>query len=288
MGKEHVISFYRKSWPLIVKLLQVDKTYCIHHGYYEKGIRTHVQSVLKMNDVIGSLLHLETPGGHIKKVLDAGCGIGGTVIHLAKRYPSVAFVGITILPEHIKTAQRLAHDHQVDGSTEFLLADFMDTGFSPSMFDAVYLIESACYAPNKHLLLHELYRILKPGGTLVVIDCFRTSVQVNPLLNTFYNGFCRSWGLPPLIVLDDFKGLLHAEGFHNITARDLSKNVMRSIIREDVLSSPYLISLLLRRMMQGKHYRAEDDSQILALASISSSLMGLKKAITYQAVIAEK
>lgn len=49
--------FYRKNWPLSVKLMQVDKTHCIHYGYYEKGIRTHIQSVLNMNDFVGSVVN---------------------------------------------------------------------------------------------------------------------------------------------------------------------------------------------------------------------------------------
>jgi ubiquinone/menaquinone biosynthesis C-methylase UbiE len=288
MGKDDVINFYKKSWPIIIKLLQVDKTYCIHHGYYEKGIHTHVQSVHNMNDFIGRLLKLESKENHATQILDSGCGVGGTIIHLAKKYPHVNCKGITIIPEHIKIAKKLAKENQVSSNTDFLLADFMDTGFSPDQFDAVYLIESACYAPKKQMLIHEMYRILKPGGTLVIIDCFRTPVQFDQLLNTFYIWFCKSWGLPNLISIDEFEYFLRTECFQHISIIDLTKNIIHSIVREDVISIPYLFSMLFRKLIRGKNYKIEEDQNFLAAASLCSTIMGLKKGITYNAITAMK
>jgi tocopherol O-methyltransferase len=288
MGKDDVIYFYRKSWSVIVKLLCVDKTYCIHHGYYEKGIRTHVQSVLNMNDYIGRLLKLETKGNQTKQVLDAGCGIGGTVIYLAKKYPNVKFQGITIVPDHIKIAKNLAKQKQIARNTDFILADFIKTGFPANQFDAIYLIESASYAQKKQMLIQEMHRILKPGGTLVIVDCFRTAVLFNQLLNRFYIWFCKAWGLPNLISIEECEDILKTRGFQNITTKDLTKNVMRTILRCDILGIPYLFSILFRRMIQGKHYKIEEDPAFLAAASFCSSIIGLAKGITYNAVTAMK
>jgi len=288
MGKDDVVYFYRKSWSVIVKLLRVDKTYCIHHGYYEKGIRTHVQSVIHMNDFIGKLLQLETQGNQSKHVLDAGCGIGGTVIYLAKKYPNVKFQGITIVPDHIKIAKNLAKENQVTRNTDFILADFINTGFSADQFNAIYLIESASYAQQKQLLIQEMYRILKPGGALVIVDCFRTTVPLNQLLNRFYLWFCKAWGLPHLISLEECEDFLKTRGFQNITIKDLTKNVMRTILRCDLLGVPYIVSILFRRIRQGNNYKIDEDPAFLAAASYCSSIIGLKGGITYNAVTSMK
>ncbi|MBN1859824.1 MAG: methyltransferase domain-containing protein, partial [Candidatus Thermoplasmatota archaeon] len=125
---------YQTTWPLIVKLLNVDTTHCIHHGYYDKGIRTHHQAVQRMNDLVGQLLGLHTTT--ITTVLDAGCGVGGTVLHLAKKHPTIHFTGITTIPEHITTAQHLAEEHHVEHNTTFHQQDFMHTSFPDHSFDA--------------------------------------------------------------------------------------------------------------------------------------------------------
>ena len=95
MKKSDNKDFYQKNWQLIVKLLKVDRTHCIHHGYYEKKIRTHLQAVNNLNNLVDSLLGLKKDETKTKKILDAGCGIGGTVVYLAGKYPNAKFTGIT-------------------------------------------------------------------------------------------------------------------------------------------------------------------------------------------------
>ena len=199
MVDRNSIDFYRNNFTLIEKLLQVDQTHCIHHGYYEKGIRTHVQSVLNMNDFIGRLLKLDSEIKQCKKILDAGCGIGGTVVYFAKKFPDIKFTGINIVPDHIEMAKNLAKEKKVLSNTDFFVKDFVDTDLSSNHFDAIYLMESSCYALQKQMLIREMYRILKPGGILVITDVFRTLVELNPVLTNIYDSFCKGWGLSDLI-----------------------------------------------------------------------------------------
>jgi len=60
MREGNVADYYRKILPILVKLWLVDKTYCIHHGYYEKGICTYNQSIANMNDFVGRFLCLDS------------------------------------------------------------------------------------------------------------------------------------------------------------------------------------------------------------------------------------
>lgn len=288
MKKKNFSDFYQKNWPLIVKLLQVDKTHCIHHGFYEKGIHSHVKSVLNMNDFVGRLLKLDSKNNKINRVLDAGCGIGGTIIHLAKKYPKINFVGITIVPTHVEIARNLAKENQVENNSNFFLKDFIKTGFSSNQFDAIYMIESASYSQNKQMLIHEMNRIIKPGGTLVIIDCFRTNVKFNQFLNDIYILFCKGWGLPKLIRLENIIDTLKTEGFNEIKAMNLTKNVRRTILFGNVLSIPYLFSMILKKILYGKNYQIAEDKKLLASTFLLSAILGLKKGITYNAVTAFK
>jgi cyclopropane fatty-acyl-phospholipid synthase-like methyltransferase len=288
MKKRESIDFYQKNWSLIVKLLQVDKTHCIHHGFYEKGVHSHIKSVLNMNDFVARLLKLDSKKEQIIQVLDSGCGIGGTIIHLAKKHPKINFVGITIVPEHIEMAKNLAKEFKVNGNTDFLLEDFMETSFSSNQFDAIYMLESAVYSQKKQALIHEMNRILKPGGTLVIIDCFKTNVKLNQFLNNMYILFCKGWGLPDLIKLEEMKDTLKSEGFNEIKTKSLTKNVRRTIIFGNVLSIPYLFSMIVRKIIKGKNYQIREDKELLASTFLLSAIIGLKKGITYNAVTAVK
>jgi tocopherol O-methyltransferase len=288
MGNDYGREVYRKQWPIMVKFFQVDETFCVHHGYYERGIHTHAQSVLNMNDVVGRLLSLEKKGGHRAHILDAGCGIGGTVVHLAKCYPSLSWTGITVIPEHVEMARQLSHDQGVSHITEFLVQDFMHTEFPSDHFDAVYLLESACYAQNKDVLCRELHRILKPGGMLVLIDAFLTDATRSRLVERVLTWFCGGWGLPGLISTDECVSLLDAQGFREICSKDLSKNVTRSILHGDLLSIPYLFSVVHKKVTLGKKYRVEDDENFFGVLPLVTTILGLTKAISYHAVTALK
>ena len=282
------IDFYRNNFTLIEKLLQADQTHCIHHGYYEKGIRTHVQSVLNMNDFIGRLLKLDSEIKQCKKILDAGCGIGGTVVYFAKKFPDIKFTGINIVPDHIEMAKNLAKEKKVLSNTDFFVKDFADTDLSSNHFDAIYLMESSCYALQKQMLIGEMYRILKPGGILVITDVFRTSVQLNTFLTNIYDSFCKGWGLSDIIDIEEFIFYLEKEGFHNIVNKAVTKHVTRTILRGDVLSIPYLVSMMSKKIFLGKKYQMTKDSQFPGISPVLTTMLGIKKAITYNAVTAMK
>jgi ubiquinone/menaquinone biosynthesis C-methylase UbiE len=288
MRDENSKDFYQKNWPLIVKFMRVDKSNCIHHGYYEKGIHTHIQSVHNMNDFVGRLLEINSNNKQGKKILDAGCGIGGTAIYLAKKYPHINVTGITVVPEHIEMANILAKENNVAINTEFIVKNFINTNFPSNQFDAIYLLESSCYALNKQILLREMYRILKTKGILIIIDVFRTNVQLNPLLKNVYLWFCKGWGLTNLIKLAVFEDSLKIQGFHKIKTRDLSKNVMRTILRGDVLSIPYLFSTILTKIIQRRSYKIEENSKFFGIVPILTTILGIKKGISYNAITAIK
>lgn len=288
MVDRNSIDFYRNNWSLLVKLLQVDQTHCIHHGYYEKGIRTHVQSVLNMNGFIGRLLKLDSEIKQCKKILDAGCGIGGTVVYFAKKFPDIKFTGINIVPDHIEMAKNLAKEKKVLSNTDFFVKDFVDTDLSSNHFDAIYLMESSCYALQKQMLIGEMYRILKPGGILVITDVFRTLVELNPFLTNIYDSFCKGWGLSDLIDIEEFIFYLEKEGFHNIVNKAVTKHVTRTILRGDVLSIPYLVSMMSKKIFLGKKYQMTKDSQFPGISPVLTTMLGIKKAITYNAVTAMK
>ena len=287
MKEQRIIEYYKKNWPYFVKLWQVDKTHCIHYGYYESGVETHIQSILKMNDFVGKLMKLDFENNKAKNVLDVGCGIGGTVVHLAKKYPNIKFIGVDIVPGHIEMAKQLAKDNQVNNA-KFFNQDFSNMGFSRSTFDIIYALESINYSKNIRDHLGEMHRILISNGKLIVIDGFRTNIRLNSFLQKFYNWFCEGRAITSLVSIEEIKLTLKFQGFKEIKDINLTNTIKRSVVRGNLLSIPYLILTLIKKIIKGKKYRINDDPAFPAAVSILASMIGLKKGITYNAITAVK
>src|SRR6185436_6087582 len=102
------------------------------------------------------------------KILDVGCGIGGSTRHLAKRWRRTAeLTGITISKAQVERATLLAKAQKVE-NTIFLECDALKMGFADDSFDIVWAVESEPHMPDKEIFVHEMARVLKPGGMLVI------------------------------------------------------------------------------------------------------------------------
>lgn len=111
----------------------------------------------------------------------------------------------------------------------------MCTGFSGASFDGIVAIESVCYAEPKEDFLTEAFRLLKPGGRLVVCDGFlaeRVSVDQRRRYARFLDGFA----LEGLATVAGFKTGLRASGFSNVRCQDRTAAIMPSALIIEALS----------------------------------------------------
>lgn len=124
------------------------------------------------------------------RVLDVGCGIGGSARILARDY-GLDVLGISISPGQIRRAQELT---PTGLSCRFAVMDALDLDLPDAGFDAVWSVEAGPHMPDKQRYADELLRVLKPGGRLAVADWNRRDPGVRPL-----NGLER-WVMHQLLV----------------------------------------------------------------------------------------
>jgi ubiquinone/menaquinone biosynthesis C-methylase UbiE len=103
-------------------------------------------------------------------VLEIGCGKGFNSQFLAEQYPNVKFTGVDLTPLHIKIAtQKASKTHNLS----FQIGDFNKLDFPDESFDIVFAFECMCHAKQPQTPLAEIFRILRPGGQLIVFDGYR-------------------------------------------------------------------------------------------------------------------
>jgi tocopherol O-methyltransferase len=243
---EFLEQFYDDWSDNLLQINFINETLAIHFGYYTKGIKTMYQAVFNMNDYIAELLHLQNKKN--TTILDAGCGIGGSSIYLAKKYPNVTFTGITIAPNQVALATKFAKERNAP-NTKFITGNYTETNFSDNTYDGIFALESSCYATDHKAFINEMYRILKPGGRLVVIDAFRTNRPLKPIMQKIYRRFCIEFGYTNLVNNSNFDEYLKEKGFVNVISRDITKNIRRSVLQWSLVSAPYFVKKNIKRIV---------------------------------------
>jgi len=145
------------------------------HGYQARESE-------RLQDQAGTLvdlLHSDTfypPGS---TVLEAGCGVGAQTLTLAQRSPDARFTSIDISAESLAEAKRRA---DVAGLTnvEFGQRNIFDLPFAAQSFDHIFVCFVLEHLSEPVEALAVLSRLLKPGGTITVIEGDHGSAYFHP------------------------------------------------------------------------------------------------------------
>ena len=209
---DELYSDYEKNWS----------PHHLHYGFWDEGIKTHEESLINTTKTVLNALDIQKGD----KILDAGCGVGGSSRYLLDNYDA-SVVGITYSDLLLKNARKYAQ-HYDPSKIEFHFMDYTNTEFPDESFDKVFAIESVCYAKDKHDFIKEAHRILKPGGKLVVVDGFQFKDDLNDKENKILSEFCQGWALPNLATSYNFSTGLHKYGFKDINIVNKTEQVKKS------------------------------------------------------------
>jgi MPBQ/MSBQ methyltransferase len=166
------------------------------------------------------------------RVLDVGCGIGGSARILARDY-GFEVLGISISPGQIARAQELTPEGL---SCTFKVMDALDLKLSDGSFDAVWSVEAGPHMPDKQRYADELLRVLKPGGLLAVADWNRRDPGVKPLNRLerwVMHQLLVQWAHPEFASIPGFRNNLEASPYGQgltVTTGDWSRETLPSWI----------------------------------------------------------
>ena len=221
--RNQVIEYYNQCHVDYKILWKSHQNLCIHFGYFDDQHDSHATAVPNMNRVLAQRAAI-TDG---ETVLDAGCGVGGSSFWLAENR-GVKVCGINIQPLHLQIARREATERGLNHLVRFEERNYCDTGEPEGTFDVVWALESVCHCDDKNSFIKEAYRILKPGGRLMVADFFQIKEDVSTSEAEHMQVWLDGWALPHLATVSKFEEFLVRTGFENVDCDDITANVIRS------------------------------------------------------------
>lgn len=195
-----------------------------HYGYWDspKPYNQH-QALINKNQLLYDKVVIQPSD----RVLDAGCGIGGSAIWMAKNFKNKV-TGITLSGLQVGYATKQAKRNNVSDLADFVKTDFCHTPFEDESFDVIWAAESVCHTQYKGAFLKEAYRLLRKNGRIVYCDAFMMQREFNEeqwqTMMEFFNG----WAVPNLCYCDQFEGLLKENNFQNIELTYIHEQTIQS------------------------------------------------------------
>ena len=179
----------------------------IHLGYYplNKNIDFREAKVQFVHELVSWSGLDKLPRG--SRVLDVGCGIGGSSRILANYY-GFNVTGITISPAQVKRAKELT---PYECKCNFKVMDALDLKFEEGIFDGVWSVEAGAHMNNKTKFADQMLRTLRPGGYLALADWNSRDLQKQPpsmLEKIILKQLLEQWVHPKFISINDFSSIL--------------------------------------------------------------------------------
>ncbi len=193
----------------------------IHHGLWS-GTETPSVAQQRLTETLAGEAAIRSG----ERVLDVGCGMGSSSIHLAKRL-DCEVTGVTISSVQWRWAQWAALVHRVRRQARFLCADAEQVALPPESFDVVWSVECTEHLYDKGQFFHRAARWLRPRGR-VAICAWLAGDTTDPARRQQVHDVCEGFLCPSLGTEHDYRQWMSEAGLQTIRVMDWTSSVAQT------------------------------------------------------------
>jgi ubiquinone/menaquinone biosynthesis C-methylase UbiE len=165
------------------------------------------------------------------RLLDVGCGFGGTLDMLRRRQGNHRLVGVNIDERQLRQGRALlTRDEEEARSIGFVAADGCRLPVADAALDHVLAVEAIFHFPSRKKFFRETARVLRPGGTLALTDflsppgALRSMVSYMPAVGVGEESWYGHLARPR--TSDSYRRLANGTGFDLVVDEDLTSRTL--------------------------------------------------------------
>lgn len=158
--------YYTTAQPFY-EYLWHGKALGLHYGFWSDGVTNRVEAILKENEILADLAGVKQND----LIFDAGCGVGGSGIWLAKER-GAQVIDLNIVDKQLIRGKDLVKKRNLTQKVDFVKGDYQELPFKDGVFDVFWSLESIEHATNLEDFMQEAFRVLKPGGKIIIAGTF--------------------------------------------------------------------------------------------------------------------
>lgn len=224
---EKIAAYYRNYASIFKKegtCTNKGEAYSMHIGY--RGDNNFPGQNESASELMEKKLIKDANVQNGQQILDAGCGTGTLGFEITSLYPNTRVYGIDLLDDHLKIAyQQKANFPAIFFSKQ----DYLNLAFKDNSFDRIFFCESLIHAQDKSKLLFEAYRVLKPGGKIIIADIFMLDDRLSEKDQQGLSELSKEIGIPNLENFYTFILRLIQLNFRNILCQNITNSIASTI-----------------------------------------------------------
>ena len=222
---QSIFKYYNKCWDVRFLNGHNHNSNACHYGFYNYNCVNETlddYDKQKINTNIQLIDKIEKNNDDSLNILDAGCGYGGTIIHLAKHFNKSFIYGITLTDAQIN----ISINNVINNNIENVLInegnfDYPNYNIKTThKFDIIYFIESICHAECKEGTINFGLEMMNKGGKMIIFDYFE-NLDIDGYVKNkdlIRNGMA----IPSFINVDVFENIK----YDKINIDDVTENIL--------------------------------------------------------------